>query len=166
MSSIITTVYQTLSLSFIVWYCIGIKSEKKLIPFHIKVRCLHFSWAYYQDMVSPHLIFCVSFSPFLKVYLTSFSYTNMYNTVLLLVATILSLLFCEKLSSTPMLHARKHTHIWHFKLSSFFALFLFFVTQSTGSWHIWLLAWPLASAWRSHGFNVEPCIACLFAFSF
>ena len=148
------------------WFGIVLILSQKLNKFPFTTVFLHCSWAYYPDLISPHLIFCVSFSPFLKVYLTSFSYTNMYNTVLLLVATILSLLFCEKLTSTPMLHTRKHTQIWHFKLSSFFALFLFFVTQSTGSWHIWLLAWPLASAWRSHGFNVEPCIACLFAFSF
>ena len=32
-----------------------------------------------------------------------------------------------------------------------FRSFSLFVTQSTGSWHIWLLAWPLASAWRSYG---------------
>ena len=52
-----------------------------------------------------------------------------------------------------------------------FALFLSFrvVTQSTGSWLVWLLAWPLLAAlacvFISYGFVIYPRFACLFAFS-
>ena len=52
-----------------------------------------------------------------------------------------------------------------------FALFLSVrvVTQSTGSWLVWLLAWPHLAApacvFISYGFVIYPRFACLFAFS-
>ena len=73
--------------------------------------------------------------------------TSMYNTgLLLLLLSLVLLLFQKRCSNSDLSHA------WHFKLSSFCS-FSFFVTQSTGSWHIWLLAWPLLAASALHAWT-------------